>query len=124
MECYKAYTEGRAEKNPAEYWYQGEIGFYGAYCIATRFGMVPVHTPCSQTLELFLIFCFKDFYIIPLARKLATCGVFGVSSDEYLVRNMLNPFLKIRLSLATESSHSYKSNLFSRYNHFLRRTML
>ena len=27
---------------------------------------------------------FFDFYIIPLARKLAECGVFGVSSFEYL----------------------------------------
>jgi len=27
---------------------------------------------------------FYDCYITPLARKLATCGVFGVSSDEYL----------------------------------------
>lgn len=27
---------------------------------------------------------FFDNYIIPLARKLETCGVFGVSSDEYL----------------------------------------
>jgi len=27
---------------------------------------------------------FFDFYIIPLARKLQKCGVFGVSSDEYL----------------------------------------
>ena len=26
---------------------------------------------------------FFDFYIIPLAKKLADCGVFGVSSDEY-----------------------------------------
>jgi len=38
-----------------------------------------------------LIFCrykgeiaFFDFYIIPLAKKLKECGVFGVSSDEYL----------------------------------------
>ena len=33
---------------------------------------------------------FLDFYIIPLAKKLSDCGVFGVSSDEYLnyaVRN-------------------------------------
>jgi hypothetical protein len=28
--------------------------------------------------------CFFDFYIIPLAMKLKDCGVFGVSSDEYL----------------------------------------
>jgi hypothetical protein len=27
---------------------------------------------------------FFDFYIIPLAKKLKQCGVFGVSSDEYL----------------------------------------
>ena len=27
---------------------------------------------------------FYDFYIIPLAKKLGTCGVFGASSDEYL----------------------------------------
>ena len=27
---------------------------------------------------------FFDFYVIPLAKKLDDCGVFGVSSDEYL----------------------------------------
>lgn len=27
---------------------------------------------------------FFDFYIIPLAKKLKDCGVFGVSSHEYL----------------------------------------
>ena len=27
---------------------------------------------------------FLDFYIIPLAKKLENCGVFGVSSHEYL----------------------------------------
>jgi hypothetical protein len=52
-ECYKAYLQGRAEKDPSENWYAGEIGFF-------------------------------DFYIIPLAKKLKECGVFGVSSDEYL----------------------------------------
>lgn len=29
---------------------------------------------------------FFDFYIIPLAKKLESCGVFGKSSDEFLVR--------------------------------------
>jgi 3'5'-cyclic nucleotide phosphodiesterase len=53
QEMYDAYQQGRAEKNPADHWYQGEIGFF-------------------------------DFYIIPLAKKLKDCGVFGVSSDEYL----------------------------------------
>lgn len=52
-ESYVAYSECRAEKNPADNWYQGELGFY-------------------------------DFYIIPLAKKIKQCKVFGVSSDEYL----------------------------------------
>jgi class 3 adenylate cyclase len=52
-EMYLAYVNGRSEKNPSEFWYQGEIGFF-------------------------------DNYIIPLAKKLKDCGVFGVSSDEYL----------------------------------------
>ena len=53
QEMYKAYEEGRSDKDPSESWYQGELGFF-------------------------------DFYIIPLAKKLETCGVFGVSSHEYL----------------------------------------
>jgi hypothetical protein len=53
MEMYQAYLDGRAEKDPSEFWYSGEIGFF-------------------------------DFYIIPLAKKLKECGVFGISSDEYL----------------------------------------
>mmetsp|Transcript_27427 Transcript_27427/g.65843 ORF Transcript_27427/g.65843 Transcript_27427/m.65843 type:complete len:1348 (+) Transcript_27427:241-4284(+) len=53
MEMHKAYKAGRTDKDPSEFWYKGEIGFF-------------------------------DFYIIPLAKKLSDCGVFGVSSDEYL----------------------------------------
>jgi hypothetical protein len=52
-ECYKAYRDGHAEKNPADGWYQGELGFY-------------------------------DFYVIPLAKKLSDCGVFGPTNDEKL----------------------------------------
>ncbi|CAB9510830.1 Receptor-type guanylate cyclase gcy [Seminavis robusta] len=59
QEMHKAYREGRAEKDPSEFWYKGEIGFF-------------------------------DFYIIPLAKKLKECGVFGVSSDEYLNYAMKN----------------------------------
>jgi hypothetical protein len=50
---YEAFKQSRADKDPAEFWYKGEIGFF-------------------------------DFYIIPLAKKLKDCGVFGVSSDEHL----------------------------------------
>ncbi|MGK3745457.1 MAG: hypothetical protein ACI8RD_004319, partial [Bacillariaceae sp.] len=58
-EMYKAYIEGRAENDPTDNWYKGEIGFF-------------------------------DFYIIPLAQKLNECGVFGVSSDEYLDYAIMN----------------------------------
>ena len=51
--------EGRSDKDPTDFWYQGEIGFF-------------------------------DYYIIPLAKKLSECGVFGVSSDEYLNYAMMN----------------------------------
>ena len=53
QELYKAYCEGRMVKDPSEFWYRGEIGFF-------------------------------DNYIIPLAKKLKDCQVFGVSSDECL----------------------------------------
>ena len=53
QENVQAFKQGRAEKDPSEFWYKGELGFF-------------------------------DFYIIPLAKKLKNCGVFGVSSDEYL----------------------------------------
>ena len=33
---------------------------------------------------------FFDFYIIPLAKKLFKCGVFGVSSDEFLNYALIN----------------------------------
>ena len=52
-EMYSAYRANRMEKNPADFWYKGEIGFF-------------------------------DNYIIPLAKKLKECNVFGASSDECL----------------------------------------
>lgn len=32
-ELYKAYCDGRAERNPADFWYEGEIGFFDFYII-------------------------------------------------------------------------------------------
>ena len=52
-EMFLSYKLGRSDTNPAESWYEGELGFF-------------------------------DYYIIPLTKKLASCGVFGVSSQEYL----------------------------------------
>jgi len=53
QEMCEAFTAGRADREPAEFWYRGEIGFF-------------------------------DDYVIPLAKKLKECGVFGVSGDECL----------------------------------------
>lgn len=52
-EMYSAFECGRAEKNPADGWYKGELWFF-------------------------------DNYVIPLAKKLEECNVFGVASDECL----------------------------------------
>ena len=52
-EMYRAFQEGRSDKDPSIKWYESELGFF-------------------------------DHYVIPLAKKLKQCGVFGVSSDEYL----------------------------------------
>jgi len=59
LECYQAFLDGRADQDPLDIWYEGELGFF-------------------------------DYYIIPLAKKLKECGVFGVSSDEYLQYAMCN----------------------------------
>ncbi|CAB9518386.1 affinity cAMP-specific and IBMX-insensitive 3',5'-cyclic phosphodiesterase [Seminavis robusta] len=59
QEMYSGYKASRLAKNPAEAWYEGELGFF-------------------------------DYYIIPLAKKLETCGVFGVSSHEYLSYASMN----------------------------------
>lgn len=52
QEMHNAYKLGRLAKNPVDFWYDGELGFF-------------------------------DYYVIPLAKKIGDCGVFGVSSDEF-----------------------------------------
>jgi hypothetical protein len=58
-EMHDAFEQGRAEQDPSDTWYTGEILFF-------------------------------DSYVIPLARKLSDCGVFGVASDEYLNYAVMN----------------------------------
>lgn len=53
QEMHQAFTSGRSNKDPSDFWYKGEIAFF-------------------------------DHYIIPLAKKLAECDVFGVASSEHL----------------------------------------
>ena len=55
---------------------------------------------------------FFDFYVIPLAKKLATCGVFGVSSDEYLQYAQRNreEWEQKGQELVAMYLHKYRSN--------------
>jgi hypothetical protein len=53
-EMYKAYVDGRSEKDPSEFWYRGEIGFFDFYII-----------PLAKRLQECGVY-------------------FGVSGDEYL----------------------------------------
>jgi 3'5'-cyclic nucleotide phosphodiesterase len=59
VEMSRAFEQGRAENDPSESWYKGELLFF-------------------------------DCYVIPLARKLSDCGVFGVASGEYLNYAVMN----------------------------------
>ena len=73
-----AYHAGRAEKDPTEFWYEGEIGFFDFYVVG------PVLRCCFCNLLPLLFSQHSHSIQIPLAKKLKDCGVFGVSSDEYL----------------------------------------
>ena len=53
---------------------------------------------------------FFDFYIIPLAKKLKNCGVFGVSSEEYLkyAQNNRNEWERKGLSIVEEVREKHR----------------
>ena len=75
-EMYAAYKAGRAEYDPTETWFKGDIGFF-------------------------------DFYIIPLARKLKDCGIFGKAADDYLKNAMMNRLeWELRGEKIVESYHA------------------
>jgi hypothetical protein len=81
-EMLKAYKEGRSDKDPTENWYQGELVRSRERERESQRGLHP--KAFRNSLLRFLAQGFFDFYVIPLAQKLKDCGVFGVSSDEYL----------------------------------------
>ena len=93
MEMVAAYKAGRSKKHPAEFWYQVSACKHDDMSISRMWQndllllVVLTHSILS-CLCLLITFQgeigFFDFYIIPLAKKLKDCGVFGVSSDEYL----------------------------------------
>lgn len=97
-EMYFGYLSGRLEKNPTEGWYEGEIWFFNNYvstnqaeksccCLdlskdpAVSFGAALIF---PNSCGYFVLLDFSLYQVIPLARKLKECAVFGVSSDEYL----------------------------------------
>jgi len=88
-ECYQAFKDGRAETDPSVNWYKGELGFFDFVshlfvCINLRIYFYYLSSINLSTNNSSLQnFCCTQ-YIIPLAKKLKDCGVFGVSSDEYL----------------------------------------
>jgi hypothetical protein len=65
---------------------------------------------------------FFDFYIIPLAKKLKDCGVFGVSSDEYLDYAMQNRMewekrgMAVVEEMKSKAQCNYRSIMKSRYS--------
>lgn len=71
-ETYAAYLGGRSQTNPADFWYDREIGFFVRDCAPSC-----VRSSHNQ-------FSCKDYYIVPLCERLSDCGIFGVSSDENL----------------------------------------
>ena len=91
---YLAFRTGRMAKDPATFWYQGEIGFFDNYGEVSQWCS---HIDCqfililtfSHFFVLFFVTRFPQFFpsfpsVIPLAKKLKECGVFGVSSAEFL----------------------------------------
>jgi hypothetical protein len=80
-----AFKAGKLAKDPKSFWYQGEIGFFDNYVVSASFLCEDVDWIKSNVLSP-ICFVLK----IPLAKKLQECGVFGVSSDEYLNYAMQN----------------------------------
>ena len=84
-ECYTAYREGRSDTDPSIGWYKGECMIYSSGIafsqISSYLILIFFFAPQPTTVGEIGFF---DFYIIPLAKKLENCGVFGVSSHEYL----------------------------------------
>lgn len=60
---------------------------------------------------------FFDFYVIPLAKKLKDCGVFGVSSDEYLnyAENNRNEWVEKGEEVVAELSAKARAFYKSKY---------
>jgi hypothetical protein len=93
MECMAAFKQGRADKDPSLNWYQGYVLLY-FFCLCVCLllllllqllsMMLMMHILIHDFFTFFSEIGFFDFYIIPLAKKLKECGVFGVSSAEYL----------------------------------------
>uniref|UniRef100_A0A7S3L3E6 PDEase domain-containing protein n=1 Tax=Amphora coffeiformis TaxID=265554 RepID=A0A7S3L3E6_9STRA len=83
-EIMTAFQAGRCGGNPAEFWYEVRCLLF------IRVPSCDCYHPCIHHSHQCCLFHtqgelkFFDNYIIPLAKKLRDCNVFGVSSDECL----------------------------------------
>ena len=92
MEMYKAYCEGRAASNPAEFWYKGEIGFFD-FCELFFAKCISRHRVCNTFrinlsltahfnhwfLDATYEFHFSSKDILPLSKKLKVCACVSVN---------------------------------------------
>jgi len=118
-EMYLAYKQGRIDKDPSESWYAGEIGFFDFYSeyIYQAMSMDPswCSVLCNTAISSLLFCCAHlDWTVIPLAKKLFTCGVFGVQSDEFLNYAIINR--KEWEAKGEEMVAQYKKNFKSLYD--------
>ena len=80
-EMVEMHEAGRSANHPVEFWYQGELGFFDFYMYVSGSLLTEQARQFCQYPCLTFLFVVDS---IPLAKKLKDCGVFGVSSGEYL----------------------------------------
>ena len=78
--------------DPTSFWFNGEIGFFDNYSKLLCIALISFLNYSQRTSWFRCLISLPSFHIsvIPLAKKLKDCGVFGVSSDEYLTYAMQN----------------------------------
>jgi hypothetical protein len=78
-EMLKAYLEGRSATDPSESWYKGVRCLYRMHqrflVVSSSAGLTCVDWGLLIFLAVDQELGFFDFYIIPLAKKLDSCGV-------------------------------------------------
>ena len=90
---HAAFKAGRMGKDPATFWYAGELGFFDNYIIplGTSSSLPLPHVSCPAWTHASHLFCAPSVsHLRTAAKKLKDCNVFGVSSDECLNYALMN----------------------------------